>query len=43
MNPQQKARIERSQDKLVNAMERAVMLRRLAEQALARMRQGKRS
>lgn len=41
MNPQEKKRIERSQDRLVASLERAVTLRRLAQQILERKRAAK--
>ena len=38
MNPQEKRRLEASQDHIVNALERAITLRRLAQEILERKR-----
>ena len=38
MNPQEKRRLEASQDRIVNELERAVLLRRLAQRILERKR-----
>ena len=38
MNPQEKRRLEVSQDRIVNALERAITLRRLAQEILERKR-----